>query len=158
MEILLSKEVKCEMNSHSLIGTLILDFIKLGLYHTEIPKVVFLQNKSVWICLCYKINTCSLWNIYDLHNSHLRHFPPSSLGKLTPILRFSAAVYTVRVNVARWLSYFKPFSNAQEPSSSVFSSLFSFISHYLGPSSLSPKPSHDTMLFSNFMFLFCIQL
>lgn len=66
MEILLSKEVKCQMNNHSLFGTLILDFIKLGLYHKEIPNVNFLQNRSLCIFLSYKINTCSLWNIYDL--------------------------------------------------------------------------------------------
>lgn len=38
MEIWLRKEVKCQMNNHSLTGTLISDFIKLGLYHREIPK------------------------------------------------------------------------------------------------------------------------
>ena len=46
MAILLSEEVKCQMNNCSLIGTVTLDFIKLGLHHRKIPKVDFLQNKT----------------------------------------------------------------------------------------------------------------
>lgn len=58
IEILLSKEVKCQMNNCSLIGTLILDFIKLGLYHRKIPKVDFLQNKPcVFSCVTKLMHT-----------------------------------------------------------------------------------------------------
>lgn len=46
------------MNNCSLIGTLILDFIKLGLYHRKIPKVDFLQNKPcVFSCVTKLMHT-----------------------------------------------------------------------------------------------------
>lgn len=89
-----------------------------------------------------------------LTNTHLR----PSLANLTPILWFSTAVYTLSINVTRWLSYFKLFSNSQEPSSFVLSSIFNFVLHHPDLSSWSLKSSHNKILFPNLMFLFCIQL
>jgi hypothetical protein len=61
-----SQEAKYQMNNHSLIGIINLDFIELGLHYKKIiPKVDVLQN-SLCVFFHYKINAYSSYNIYDI--------------------------------------------------------------------------------------------